>query len=330
MANIHLTMAVGEYDHVRDLTDGTVRVEGVDLTSLRLPVEEIFFRYLHNREWDISETSFGKVISLVSQNDNGLAVIPVFTSRIFRHSSIYIRSDAGISRPQDLAGKKIGVPEWAQTASIYSRGMLAHEYGVDLKSIHWHQGGVNESGRGEKVKLKLPAGLRCDVVKDRSLSQMLLAGDLDAILTARPPAPFFAGDKRIRRLFEDYQPVELAYWKNTGIYPIMHVVTMRREVYEQNRWVAMNLVKAFEEAKNNSIRRLSHFDAHPVFAVPWMVEHTATAREMLGTDFWPYGVERSRKTLEAFTQYAFEQGVCHRKVDVDEIFVPETLSSFKV
>ena len=330
MANVHLTLAVGEYDHVRDLLDGTVRIEGVDLTVLRLPVEEIFYRFLHNTEWDISETSFGKVLSLVSQNDPRLVVIPVFTSRIFRHSSIYLRSDSGITRPEQLSGKRIGVPEWAQTASIYSRGMLMHEYGVDLKSIKWFQGGVNQAGRDEKVKLKLPEGISLTPVPDRSLSEMLLAGDLDVILSARPPAPFMAGDKRIRRLFEDHKTVELAYWKKTGIFPIMHVVTLRRESYEKNRWIAMNVMKAFEEAKNRSLHRLSFFDAHPVYPVPWMPENTAISREMFGPDFWPYGIEGSRKTLEAFTQYAFEQGVCHRKLSVEEIFVPETLKSYRV
>ena len=329
MANIQLTLAIGEYDHVRDLLDGTVRVAGVDLTALRLQPEEIFYRFTHYREWDVSEMSFAKFISFVSQDDKGFVAIPVFPSRVFRHSSIYVRADGGIVRPEQLAGKRIGVPEWAQTAAVYSRGMLVHEYGVDLKSIHWHQGGVNQVGRVEKAKLKLPEGLRYTVARERSLSEMLLAGELDAVLSARPPEPFEAGDARVRRLFEDYHAVELAYWKKTGIFPIMHVVTMRREVYERYPWAAMNLVKAFEEAKNHSLARASDITAS-LFPLPWTPDHARLSRELLGADFWPYGIEPNRKTLEAFTQYAFEQGVCHRKIAVEDLFPPEVQTSFKV
>ena len=329
MSNIKLSLAIGDYDHVRDLLDGSVRAEGIDLTVLRLPIEEIFYRFVKNREWDVSETSFGKVVSLVSQDDKGLVAIPVFPSRVFRHSAIYVRSETGITKPEELNGKRIGVPEWAQTASVYSRGMLAHEYGVDLKSIHWHQGGVNEAGRIEKVKLKLPEGMKYTVVKDKSLSDMLLAGELDAVLSARPPHPYASGDQRVRRMFEDYRTVELAYWKKTGIFPIMHVVTMRREVYEANHWVAMNLLKAFTESKDRSLKRMADITVS-FYPLPWMDQNTNISRELLGEDFWPYGIEGSRKTLEAFTQYAFEQGVCHRKVAVDEMFAPEVLTTFKV
>jgi 4,5-dihydroxyphthalate decarboxylase len=329
MPNLALSAAIGPYDHVRDLLDGSIRAEGIDLTVLQLTIEEIFYRFTKFREWDISEMSFGKVISLASQDDQGIVAIPVFPSRVFRHSSIYVSANAGINRPEELAGKRIGVPEWAQTASLYSRGMLAHEHGVDLRSIHWHQAGVNDPGRVEKVKLKLPEGLRLTVVPDKSLSQMLLAGELDAVLSARPPDAFSQGGGRVRRLFEDYRSVEQAYWRKTGIFPIMHVVALRREVYERNRWIAMNLYKAFTTAKERSLKRLTDITAS-YYAVPWMAENTALSRQQLGEDFWPYGIEANRTTLEAFAQYAFEQGVCHRKVTVEELFAPEVQTSFKV
>jgi len=329
MPNLSLSAAIGPYDHVRDLLDGSVRTEGIDLTVLPLPIEEIFFRFTKFREWDVSEMSFGKVISLASQDDRGIIAIPVFVSRVFRHSSIYVQSDSGITRPEQLAGKRIGVPEWAQTASVYSRGMLAHEYGVDLRSIHWHQAGVNDPGRVEKVKLKLPEGLRLTPVPDKSLSQMLLAGELDAVFSARPPKAFSEGGGKVRRLFEDYRSVEQAYWRKTGIFPIMHVVALRRDVYERNRWIAMNLFKAFAAAKERSLQRLTDITAS-YYALPWMAENTVLSRQQLGEDFWPYGIEPNRKTLEAFSQYAFEQGVCHRKVTVEELFAPEVQTSFKV
>lgn len=329
MTNLQLSIAIGPYDHVRDLLDGTIRAAGIDLTVLRLQPEEIFYRFTRFREWDVSEMSFAKVISLASQDEGGIVALPVFPSRVFRHSSIYVRAGSSISSPAQLAGKRIGVPEWAQTASVYSRGMLQHEYGVDLKSIHWHQAGVNEAGRVEKVKLNLPDGLRLAVVKDRSLSEMLLAGDLDAVLSARPPAPFEAGDKRIARLFPDYRAVELPYWRKTGIFPIMHVVVVRRDVYERHRWVAMNLFKAFEAAKNESLKRLTDLTAS-LYPVPWMAENTGTSQELLGGDFWPYGIAPNRTTLEAFARYAWEQGICHRRVTVEELFPPEVQTSFKV
>jgi 4,5-dihydroxyphthalate decarboxylase len=329
MPNIHLTMALSEYDHARDLLDGTVPVGGVDLTILNLPVEEIFYRFTIHREWDVSEMSFAKFIALKSQGDESLVGIPVFVSRAFRHSSLYVRADSPITRPEQLSGMRVGLPEWAQTAAIYSRGMLAHDHGVDLKSIHWHQAGVNDAGRVEKVTLNLPEGLRYTPVPDKSLTEMLLSGEIDAALTARPPNPYSAGDGRIRRVFENYREVELDYWKRTGIFPIMHLVALRREIYDRHRWVAMNLLKAFEEAKNRSLARAADITLS-FFPLPWMPDNAKVAQGLMGEDFWPYGIEANRTTLEAFAQYAFEQGVCQRLVAVEDLFAPEVRSKFKV
>ncbi len=329
MSNLQLSLAINDYDHVRDLATGKVRVEGIDLTVSTLPVEEIFHRFVRFREWDLSEMSFGKIVSLAAQDTRDLVAIPVFPSRAFRHSSIYVRKGAGIGRVADLAGKRVGVPEWAQTASIYTRGMLAHEYGVDLKSIHWYQGGVNEAGRKEKVQLYLPEGMRYTPIADRSLSEMLLASELDAILSARPPRPFSQGDARIGRLFEDYRPLELDYWKRTGIFPIMHVIAIRRDVYERNVWIAMNLFHAFEEAKNRSLVRAADITAS-AYPLPWIADYVAQSTALLGSDFWPYGIDANRITLEAFVEYAWEQGVCRRRLSVDEIFAPEVQSRVRV
>ena len=329
MANLQLSLAIGEYDHVRDLLDGTVPVAGADLTVLRLPIEEIFFRSTFNREFDVSEMSFAKIVSLASQDDAGFVPLPVFVSRAFRHSSIYVRADAGIADPRDLAGKRVGVPEWAQTAAVYSRGMLAHEYDVDLASIHWHQAGVNDAGRREKVKLDLPRGLSLTVVSDRSLSRMLQEGDLDAVLSARPPAPFLAGDPRIRRLFPDARGVEEAYYRKTGIFPIMHVVALRRSLYEQHPGLAMNLYKAFDAAKARSVARASDITAS-FYPLPWTAQVAQSARALFGEDPWPYGVQPNRTTLEAFLRYAHEQGVCHRLLTPETLFPPEVAERYRV
>ena len=314
--NIALSLAINPYDHVRDL-----RPRGIDLVILDLPIEEIFFRFTRFREWDASEMSFGKVSALMSQDDPGIVVVPVFLSRVFRHSAIYLGKNSQIKKPKDLEGRRVGVPEWAQTAGIYVRGLLQHEYGVDLRRIAWFQAGLHQPGRIEKVELKLPQGISITPAPDRSLSGMLAKGELDAVISARAlEAP---------RLFEDYRALEREYYRKTRIYPIMHVLVLRKDVYERDRWIAMNLLKAFEEAKNRSLERVTEFGLSHV-PMPWVPDHARQWRELAGEDFWPYGVEANRPTLEAFLQYAYEQGVSQRKLALDQLFVPETRESFKI
>ena len=311
-----LTLAINPYDHVRDL-----RPQGIDLLVLDLPIEEIFFRFTKFREWDASEMSFGKAVSLLSEERPDIVAIPVFPSRVFRHSAIYTGRNSSIKKPKDLEGKRVGIPEWAQTAGIYVRGMLQHEYGVDLAAIDWWQAGVREPGRVEKVELKLPKGVKIAAMPERSLSEMLAAGDLDAVISARDPGG--------ERLFADYQQIEADYFRKTRIFPIMHVVVLRRPVYERDRWIAMNLLKAFDEAKRRSQRRIAEIGVSHA-PVPWMAEHVRRWRALAGEDFWPYGVEPNRPTLEAFLQYAFEQGVGSKRLAVEDLFARETLESFKI
>jgi 4,5-dihydroxyphthalate decarboxylase len=314
--NLALSLAISPYDHARGL-----QAQGIDLNVLELPIEEIFYRFTRFREWDASEMSFAKTIALLSQPEPDIAAIPVFPSRVFRHSAIYVGKTGGIRQPRDLEGRKVGIPEWAQTAGIYVRGLLQHEYGVDLARIAWFQAGVHQPGRVEKVKLGLPAGVRITPVPDKSLARMLESGELDAVISARDPGA--------ERLFQDYMPLELEYFKKTRIFPIMHVVVLRRAVYERDRWIAMNLLKAFEEAKRASEARLVEIGLSHV-PMPWLAEHARRWRSVAGEDFWPYGCEANRPTLEAFTQYAHEQGVSARKLQVEELFAPETRESFKI
>ncbi|HXM82172.1 MAG TPA: ABC transporter substrate-binding protein [Burkholderiales bacterium] len=313
---VALSLAINAYDHVRDL-----RPQGIDLLVLDLPIEEIFFRFTKFREWDASEMSFGKVVSMMSEERPDIIAIPVFPSRVFRHSAIYVRKGAGISRPKDLEGRRVGIPEWAQTAGMYVRGMLQHEYGVDLAAIDWRQAGVREPGRIEKVELKLPKGVKIVAMPERSLSEMLAADDLDAVISARDPGG--------ERMFADYQPIEEEYFRKTRIFPIMHVVVLRKPVYERDRWIAMNLLKAFEEAKQRSLERIADIGVSHV-PVPWTAEQVRRWRALAGRDFWPYGLEPSRPTLEAFLQYAFEQGISKKRLAVEELFARETLESFKI
>jgi 4,5-dihydroxyphthalate decarboxylase len=314
--NLPLTLATDRYDHLRG-----VQPQGVDLTVLELPIEEIFFRFTKFREWHASEMSFGKTVSLMSQPAPEIMPIPVFPSRVFRHSAIYLSKNSAIGKPKDLEGRRVGIPEWAQTAGIYVRGLLQHEYGVDLARIEWLQAGVHQPGRVEKVQLSLPKGVRITAAPDKTIAQMLASGEIDAAISARNPGG--------RRLFENFQELEEAYFRKTRIYPIMHVIVLRRDVYERDRWVAMNLLKGFEAAKRESTQRLVEIGLSHV-PLPWLAEHARRWRELAGEDFWPYGIEPNRPTLEAFVQYAFEQGVTARHLKVEELFAPETRESFKI
>jgi 4,5-dihydroxyphthalate decarboxylase len=329
MPPLPLTLAISEYDHVRDLVSGRVKPEGIDLRALVLPIEEIFYRFTVYREWDVSEMAMGKYASLRSQGDASLTAIPVFPSRMFRHSSIYVRSDGPVKAPADLSGRRVGVPEWAQTAAIYTRGLLVHQYGLALADIAWVQAGVNEPGRTEKVALKLPAGVTVERPAAKTLNGMLLAGELDAVMTAHAPAAFEACDPRVARLFPDFMPVELAYWRETGIFPIMHCIAIETRLLEAHPWVAMNLLTAFEAAKRRSIARAFEATASR-FPIPWSHERASLVAPLFGNEYWPYGIEPNRATLEAFLTYAHEQGVCHRPVTLEELFPPEVASAFTV
>ncbi len=332
MNPLPLTLALGPYDHTRDVTDGTVHAEGIQLRTLDLPIEEIFYRFTLYREWDISEMSMGKYIALRSQDDTSITALPVFISRAFRHSMFYVREGSAIKRPEDLAGKRIGIPEWAQTAGIYGRGYLSDYVGLKLKDITWVQAGVNEPGRKEKVKLKLPEGIQYINVPDNSLNTMLLNGELDAIMSARPPIGLGNG---IARLMPDAQAVEQQYFKDTNIFPIMHSLVLKTPVLDAHPWVGMNLYKAFLEAKNRSMERLSDVTAsHAPMA--WLTDTTTRLRSIFGDDFYPYGIGPERggrinhATLAAFLKFGFEQGVCYRHLDVEELFPKQVLASYKV
>ena len=321
MMNIQLSLALNNYDHVRDLMSGEIRPQGIDLLPLELPIEEIFYRFTRFREWQASEMSFGKVVSLMSEERPEIVAIPVFVSRVFRHSALYVPQGSPIRKPKDLEGRRVGIPEWAQTAGIFVRGMLVDEYGVDLAQVEWHQAGVREPGRVEKVELNLPKGVRIARHPDKTLVGMLAAGELDCVMSAREvPAP---------RLFRDFRSAEAEYWKKTRIFPIMHVVVLKRDVYEANRWIAMNLYKAFDEAKNRSLARVREFGLSHL-PLPWVPDHTRQWIEVSGEDFWPYGVEPNRPTLEAFFRYSYEQGVAKKHLRMEDVFAPETREQFKI
>ncbi|EAS50389.1 putative 4,5-dihydroxyphthalate decarboxylase [Aurantimonas manganoxydans SI85-9A1] len=328
-ARLQLTLAMADYDHVHDLANGEIQPEGITLTPLLLPVEEIFYRFLKHQEFDVSEVSFAKFLALTAQGNAPMVGIPVFPSRVFRHSAIYLRSDSKICSPEELNGKRIGIPEWAQTAGIYVRGMLQESYGLDLASVDWVQAGVNQAGREEKVRLNLPNGIRYSSRPDSCLNDMLLSGEIDAIATARPPRAFAEGNERIRRLFADPQAEERRYWEDTGIFPIMHTISVRRHVFERHPWIGTSLVKAFEDAKRRGIERTLDVAVSRI-PLPWIASFASEVQRSFGEDFWPYGIDANRPTLEAFCRFGHAQGITDRRMEPEELFPPEVRSSVKV
>lgn len=323
MGKLKIAAALGYYDHVSDLVSGRIPVKGASINWMQFSrPAEIHFRFIVNKEFDVAEMSLGKHASLIASRDEGAFVgLPVFTSRVPRHSSIYIRRDGPVRRPEDLAGKRIGIPEWAQTAAIYTRGLIAHRYGVDLKSIEWVQ-----VGRIEKVSLELPSGIRLTRLPAGDLSDMLVAGELDAVMAAHPPQAFRGKQSPVVRLFDDFVGAEQDVYKQTGIFPIMHLVAIRADVARRNPWLAMNLLQAFEEAKNNSVERALRISA--AFPVPWAYDHARAQQALFGHDLWPYGIAKNVKTLDAFLTYAFEQGVCSRRLTAEELFAPQVLKQY--
>jgi 4,5-dihydroxyphthalate decarboxylase len=326
---LHLTVATDDYDHFRDFRLGLVKAEGIETTWLTMDIHEVFARFAANREWDVSELSFAKFTAQVTEPDSDIVGIPVFASRMFRMSSFYINKKSGIKSPGDLRGRKVGLPEWAQTAAVYTRGWLQHDACVPLTEIDWYQAGTEQPGRTEKVELNLPKGLRLTRVTDKALSGMLAAGELDCILTARPPSCFVKKHPDVVRLFPDFQAEEMRQFEATGVYPIMHIIALKRSILKENPWVARNLFNAFEESKERSLARLNDMSVSR-YPVPWLADHVARLRERLGRDLYPYGIEENRPTLETFLKYAYEQGIARRLAKPEDLFPAGIMVSVKV
>lgn len=330
VSNVPITIACGDYDRTRAIRDGRVRVDGCDVTYLPLYPEEIFYRAFHNHEFDVCEISFSSYIRTIADGTSAYVGIPAFVSRVFRHSGIYVRADSGIEKPEDLRGRRVGLPEYQITAVVWMRGMLQHEYGVHPSEIHWRQGGQEQAGRKERTPLAAIPGVDLQSIpEDRTLVDMLEAGELDALFTARAPSTFLARKPHIRRLFPDVREVERNYYKKTGFFPIMHLVGIRKTLVEKYPWLPASLLKAFSQAKTLATADLHDINALLV-TLPWLVAETVETEALMGRDFWRYGVKESLHEIEALTQYSFEQGLSKRKVDVSELFAPSTYEMSKV
>jgi 4,5-dihydroxyphthalate decarboxylase len=330
VSRLRLSLACWNYDRTRALMDGSVQPDGIELTYLDLPVEETFFRMIRHREFDVAEMSLSSYTVSLFREPRPFVAIPVFPSRFFRHSCIYVNANAGIREPRDLVGKRVGTPEYQMTAPVWIRGILADHYGVPVDSVTYFTGGEEEPGRVEKQKLDLPARIRVQpIAASQTLARMLAEGEIDALHTARMPSTFRTGQGRVRRLFEDYKAVEQQYFRDTGIFPIMHTVVIRREVYEQNRWVAQALFKAFVEAQRRTYDDLD-VTAALKSMLPWLTAHVEEARALMGDDYWSYGFARNRATLATFLRYHHEQGLSPRLLPPEELFAPETMEAFRI
>lgn len=310
-------------DRLAPLYHGTIKPSGIDLAYIPLQPYEAFPRMLRG-EFDSSEMSFSSYVLLKAKGECPFVAIPVFPSRTFRHSAIYVRPGAGIDAPADLRGKRIGVPEYTSTAIVWTRGMLKDEYGVEPHEVRWVTGGLRESGRVQKFKPNIP-GVSIEHVGDRSLDEMILSGDIDGIIAPQSPPSFRSGNPAVRRLFPNYVDVEMAYYKKTSIFPIMHVVVLREELYERHPWVAASLYNAFLAAKQEAIESLLIDEPLPI-SLPWSFEHANSVRALMGNDFWPYGVEKNRAAIDALCRYSFDQQLSPRKVSIEELFAPNVLA----
>ncbi|HTA46135.1 MAG TPA: hypothetical protein VK789_27010 [Bryobacteraceae bacterium] len=330
MAKLRLTMACWNYDRTRALLEERVPVDGVKLNYLNLPVEEIFFRMLRHREFDVAELSLSSYTVSLFREDQPFIAIPIFLSRYFRHSCIYVNADSGIREPKDLIGKRIGNPEYQMTAPVWIRGILSDEYGVPVSSATYLSGGEEEPGRTEKIALSLPPEIRLEAIPaDKTLSRMIETGEIDALYTARAPSTYGNGSGKVRRLFENYAAVEREYYLKTRIFPPMHIVAIRRDVYERNPWVAQSLSKAFFAAQKEAYEELRSTAALKAM-LPWLTHHVQETEELMGRDFWPYGYEPNIKALSMFLRYHHEQGLSKRLLTPKELFAPESLESFKI
>ncbi len=330
MEKLHLTVACGDYDRTKALQTGAVQPEGMRLNYLPLQAEEIFYRMGGHREFDASEMSLSNHITLVSRGNPPFVAIPVFPSRFFRHSCIFINVDSGIQRPQDFKGKKIGAPEYSITAAVWIRGMLQDDYSVKTADMRWFIGGQEEVGRKERVILKLPAEIQVSPIpQDKTLNGMLESGEIDALISARAPSSFVKGSPKVRRLFPDYKEVEIDYYKRTKIFPIMHVLVIRRDLYDRHPWVARSLYKAFCEAKDQAIRSM-HITNTLACTLPWLFAEIDQLKQIFGPDWWPYGIEPNRHLLETLVRYMGEQSLIDRPVKVEELFVPNIAGEFKI
>ncbi len=326
MSTVRLTFGCGDYDRTRPLVDGTIEIEGVELEWERVePPHELFVRVLDG-EFDLAEFSLSGLTAAAARGDDRLIGIPVFTSRLFRHSFIFVNPAGSVKEPRDLIGKRVGIPDYTVTAAVWVRGLLQHDYGVAPNQIDWCQGGLDRPIPVRPLAYRLPEDVKIGPAPEgKALGPMLEAGELDAVISPGLPEAFKRGSPKVRRLFSNYREVELDYYRRTGIVPIMHTLAMRRAIYDANPGLARRLYDAFCTAKRHALAEISETGA-PKVTLTWLQEALEREREVFGEDPWPYGFAPNRKTLEAFTAYSYEQGLCQTHVPAETLYATDLLT----
>jgi len=330
LAKLELSIAVGDYDRVRPLVDGAVQIDGVDPTFLLLEPEEIFFRAFRHADFDLCELSMSSFTVKTAMGDCPYVGVPVFPSRAFRHNSIYIRTDRGIARPEDLRGCRIGVPEYQVTANVWTRLMLEEEYGVKPSDVTWVRGGYEQSGRIEKITLNLPPDVHVeDAPADTTISRLLAEGAIDAVIGPRAPSCFTAGHPHVAWLFADPAAAAAAWFRKTRIFPIMHLLGVRRSLAERHPWLPATAMKAFAQAKARALAKLQDVAASKV-TLPFVEEQLLAARQLMGEDFWAYGLEHNRHVLETFLRRHHAEGLSSRLLTPEALFHPSTHEAHRI
>ena len=330
MNRLQLSVAIGPYDRMRPLVDGEVQIDAVDPQFMLLEPEEIFFRAMRHEAFDVCELSLSSYSLRVARGDSPYVAVPVFPSRAFRHTCIVVRTDRGIARPQDLRGKRIGIPEYQLTANVWARAILEEEYGVSPRDVTWVRGGYETPGRIEKLAVTLPPGVVVESAPEgATISSMLAAGELDGVMGPRAPSCFERGDPRIRWLFEDPTAEATAWFLKTRIFPVMHVLGIRRSLVERHPWLPVAVVTAFERSKALALARLADTSATKV-TLPFVEEGLRRARQLMGEDFFSYGLAPNRHVFEWFLRHHHAQGLSSRLLSPEELFHPATLESNKV
>jgi 4,5-dihydroxyphthalate decarboxylase len=320
---VRISLACWDYDRTRGILEGRIRPEGLSVDYIVLPPEEAFFRMARFREFDVAELSLSSYVVSRRSADPPFVAVPVFPSRSFRHSGIYVRPGGRIERPEDLRGGRVGVAEYQLTANVWIRGILAEHHGLPVREVTYVTGGLEDPRRIEKLELSLPESIRVEPAPEgTTLSELLARGELDAIYSPRAPSG-------AARLFEDYPAAERAYFEATRIFPIMHVLAIRSEVYRANRWIARSLFKAFTAARDEAVAALFETAALKV-SLPWTLAHAHDARRLLGEDWWSYGIEPNRHVLETFLEYSVDQSLADAEQTVESLFAPETLEEFAI
>lgn len=330
LETVSLSIACGNSDRTRAIRDGRVPIEGCNVNYIMLEPEEVFFRAFRNQEFDVTELSFSSYILSLSKGECPYVAIPAFVSRSFRHSGFYIRTDRGIMEPADLRGKTIGVPEYQMTAIVWMRGMLQDEFGIDAKEINWVAGGQEEPGRDERTPLELTNGVVVKkIAEGKTLSRMLADGEIDGIMSARAPSAFVSGAPHVGRLFPDYKAREQDYYNRTKMFPIMHLIGIRRTLLERHPWIASSVYKAFCEAKDIALKEVRQMHV-PIASLPWMEAEALETISLMGENYWRYGVQENLPEIDGMTRYSYEQGLAVRKLAAEELFAPSTLEISRI